>query len=154
MSNLRKLINVSCDKRSCMHRKKIFFSVLVFLFTVCTNAQELPNISVYKCSELLEMYSREWKTDSLANNEFRINHYRYFLKSIIDSVHQDSILNKIGKPDKIRKTNHGTEFLYYFYNAKTLHPGKDGPLAIWYIYFEFPDNKKLLSRIWEGDMDL
>lgn len=63
------------------------------------------------------------------------------------------MLEKLGKPNELRKTNKGIEYVYYYFDIKAMPKGYDAPLACWYISFKFDEYEKYLLSIEEGDID-
>jgi hypothetical protein len=109
--------------------------------------------SIHKCSVLINRMSYYWKLDSLANNGFRLYAYKDLLKCKVDKLTRAFLLEKFGKPNTIRKTNHGTEYLYYFYDSKAM-PEKFGrAFEAGYISFLFGEYDKHLTSIEEGTID-
>ena len=95
-----------------------------------------------------------WKLDSLASNGFRLYTYEEFLKCNRDKVYADELLNRLGKPNKVRQTNKGIEYLYYCFDKRKMPKNYNAPSAIWYIAFKFENEQNTLSTIEEGDIDL
>ncbi len=63
------------------------------------------------------------------------------------------LLIELGRPNEIRRTNKGTEYLYYLYDARTMPKRYPGPSACWYIAFRFEKDNNWISSIEEGDID-
>lgn len=94
-----------------------------------------------------------WKLDSLANNGFRLYSYKKLVNCKIDKVNRGVLLAKLGKPNKILKTNKGSEYLYYCYDSKAMLKEVDFPFECLYINFKFDKYDKFLSSIEEGVLD-
>jgi len=101
----------------------------------------------------LHIVSYYWKLDSLANNGFRLYAYQDLLKSKIDKVDRAFLLDKLGKPNQIEQTNHGKEYIYYFYDSKKMPKENGRPFECGYISFKFGEYDKYLSSIDEGVLD-
>ena len=89
----------------------------------------------YNCSELMCILSKEWKEDSTGNGGFRQANTKSILDCKPDNLTKEFILQTLGKPNKVQKLYKGYQLQYYFYDARTLSKGEDGPLACWYVYF-------------------
>jgi hypothetical protein len=105
------------------------------------------------CSNIAELVSYYWKLDSLANNGFRLYAYNRILNCKIDKLSVSYLLDKLGKPNKVSKTNQGTQFVYYYYDSKAIPSEKNRPFECGYIYFLFDDKKSMLTSIGEGVLD-
>jgi hypothetical protein len=93
------------------------------------------------------------KLDSLANNGFRRYTFTKFLNCKINKTYADVLLTKLGKPNEIRRTNKGTEYLYYYFEIRAMPKNYNVPMAYWYINFKFENDKNYLASIEEGDID-
>jgi len=105
------------------------------------------------CSNVINTVSYYWRVDSLANNGFRLYAYRDLLKSKIDKVTRTFLQEKLGKPNKVTRTNHGTEYLYYYYDSKEMPKEFGNPFEIGYISFRFGEYDKYLTAMSEGVFD-
>lgn len=105
------------------------------------------------CSQVVSELSYYWKLDSSANNGFRLYTYKKFLDCKPDKIYADVLLTKLGKPNETRKTNKGTEYIYYYFDIKAMPKGYSAPLACWYISFKFENDANYLSSIQQGDID-
>lgn len=94
-----------------------------------------------------------WKLDSLANNGFRLYTYKKFIDSKPNKMYADILLTKLGKPNETRKTNKGTEYIYYYFDIKTMPKNYRAPKACLYINFKFESDQNYLTSIEEGDID-
>ncbi|RZK03031.1 MAG: hypothetical protein EOO46_18155 [Flavobacterium sp.] len=104
-------------------------------------------------SKIINQLSYYWKLDSIAGNGFRLSTYNQVLKSKLDHVSKDFLVEKLGKPNQLRTTNHGTEYVYYYFDIKAMPKNYNAPLACWYIAFHFKVNENFASEIVEGDID-
>ena len=104
-------------------------------------------------SKVIHQISYYWRIDSLAGNGFRLYSVNELLKSKLDNVSKDFLIEQLGKPNELRKTNHGTEYVYYFFDIEAMPKGYDAPLACWYIAFRFKMNENNALEIVEGDID-
>ena len=122
---------------------------------VCTNAYSQKNKgdTVRTSIQVANELSYYWKLDSLANNGFRLYTYKKFLESKPDKIYADVLLTKLGKPNEVRKTNKGTEYIYYYFDIRAMPKNYSAPMACWYINFKFENNQNYLSSIEEGDID-
>lgn len=105
------------------------------------------------CTKVINDLSYYWKLDSLANNGFRLYTYKNLLKCKVDKVYRGLLQDKLGKPNEIRKTNKGMEYVYYYFDILKMPKGYDAPAACWYISFKFDEYEKYLKEIEEGDID-
>ncbi len=135
---------------------QIFFSLFLFAFFSTTNihSQQDPKRTICCCSTIVNQLASEWKTDSLATNGFRQSNANRFMTCRLDAIHQDSILNQLGKPSDILNTNHGKEYYYYYYDIRTKPKNFDGPMAAAGIVFLINYNSKMVVSIRECDIDL
>lgn len=135
-------------------RMKITHCFILFLF-FCKNMngqKAMPDTS-NRSSNVINIVSYYWKLDSLANNGFRLYAYKDLLNSKIDKVYRSFLLEKLGKPNQIRKTNHGVEYIYYYYDSKALTKEHGKPFECGYISFKFGEYDKYLTSIDEGMLD-
>ncbi len=105
------------------------------------------------CTKVISDLSYYWKLDSLANNGFRLCTYKRLLNCRIDKVYRGLLLDKLGKPNTVRKTNYGTEYVYYFYDSKTMSKENERPFECLYISFKFGEYDKYLNAVEEGLID-
>jgi len=129
--------------------------LLFIALCVCSIAYSQPKTvdTSCSCSKAISQVSYYWKLDSLANNGFRLYAYKGLLNCKIDKVYRALLLEKLGKPNELRKTNKGTEYVYYYFDIKTMPKDYDAPLACWYISFKFDEYEKYLQSVEEGDID-
>lgn len=66
-------------------------------------------------TKIIKQLSYYWRIDSLAGNGFRLDSVNELLKSKLDNVSKVYLLEQLGKPNELRKTKHGTEYVYYFF---------------------------------------
>jgi hypothetical protein len=133
---------------------KAIYCLIVF-FSVSKNIysqKSIPDTS-NTCSNVMSIVSYYWKLDSLANNGFRLYAYKDLVNSKIDKVYRALLLEKLGKPNQIKRTNHGTEYIYYYYDSKKMPKEFGGPFECGYISFKFGEYDKYLSSIDEGVFD-
>ncbi len=130
----------------------ILFTFLL-LFTK-VSSQKVPTRTICCCSTIIEQLSDGWKKDSLANNDYRFTNVKFLKTCVLDTISITYLLEKFGPASRINKTNHGSEYVYYFYDIRTKPKGYDGPLAAAGIIFHFKNNEKNLSNISETDIDL
>ena len=84
----------------------------------------------------------------------RSENAKFILGCKQSNLSREYILQTLGKPNEIRDVYKGTQVLYYYYDARTLSKGQDGPFACLYVYFHFPEGQNVASAIDEGDTDL
>jgi hypothetical protein len=128
--------------------------VLIMIFA-CKGSysQKLDMDTTQNCLDVIKEVSYYWKLDSLANNGFRLSTHEKFLECKPDKIYADVLLNTLGKPNEIRKTNKGTEYLYYYFDIKSMPKDYSGPSACWYLSFKFENEENFLSSIEKGDID-
>ena len=129
------------------------FVLMAVCFYVKSFGQEESADSSQYCSRIISQISYYWKLDSLTNNGFRLCAYKDILNSKIDKVYRGLLLDKLGRPNATRKTNFGTEYVYYFYDSKAMPEEKERPFECLYISFVFGEFDKYLSSIEEGLID-
>jgi len=133
--------------------RQVSILLLIICITKLTHAQVAKKDTLIATSKIINQLSYYWKLDSLAGNGFRLYTYNQLRKSNLDQVSKDFLLEKLGKPNQLRDTNHGTEYVYYYFDIKAMPKNYDAPLACWYIAFHFKINENLASEIVEGDID-
>ena len=106
------------------------------------------------CVELIKGISSDWKLDSTGNGGFRRENIKYLLTCNTQNLTNLLLLQELGKPNQIRETNKGKQFLYYYYDFRTLPKGIDGPVGYAYVVFTVPNEQRFVSSIEEGDADL
>ena len=135
-------------------RKDIIFMLIGLLLCVVSFSQKSATDSSCNCREIMEKISYYWKLDSLASNGFRLYVYEKFLTCNRNNVNRASILDKLGTPNLIWKTNKGHEYVYYYYDgSKDLRQKKGGLAECLYISFQFGIYDKFLSSVEEGLLD-
>jgi hypothetical protein len=133
--------------------KSLFSFVVVMCIYASTHSQKAKVDTSRNCLQVVNELSYYWKVDSLANNGFRRYTYKKFLNCKPDKLYADVLLNKLGKPNETRKTNKGTEYIYYYFDIRTMPKNYNAPMACWYISFKFENKENYLSSIEEGDID-
>ena len=133
-------------------KKTFCCAVLIFICCTCYSQKNKPD-SCLSCIEVVKELSYYWKLDSLASNGFRRYTFHKFLNCKLTPIYPDVLLNKLGKPNEIRKTNQGVEYLYYYFDIKKMPKNYNAPAACWYINFKFENDQNILSAIEEGDID-
>jgi hypothetical protein len=159
------LTNVSLTDLSKHSGKSIYFSVY---YTSSLSSEEIIKfsgktklifgvISKYlsnsdSCSAIIDRVSYFWIKDSLANNGFRALSFQDFLKCKLDNLTPEYLMLKLGKPNKIQKTNHGIQYEYYYFDDRAL-PENEGsrPGACGYILFSFSKENKFIE-VGEGQI--
>lgn len=102
--------------------------------------------STTDCGVVMETLSKEWKRDSTGNNGYRRENTKFLDKCTPNNLDSLILLRFLGKPNRIERTNHGSSFMYYYYDIMTLPKSFDGPLATAGIQFNFTKEGKYLSR--------
>jgi hypothetical protein len=133
-------------------RRIITFIILIAFFKV-THSQTSKKTSLIPTTSVIESLSHNWRLDSLAGNGFRLNSVKELFNSKLDSVSKDFLLDKLGKPNQLRTTNHGAEYVYYYFDIKAMRKNYNIPAACAYIAFKFKTNEKYVSQMVEGDID-
>lgn len=125
---------------------------------ICSEAsgQKRKPDTLPTCSAVADELSYYWKLDSLANNGFRRCAMQRFLTCKIDGISADSLLAKLGKPNRMRRTDQEITCLYYYFDKRTMPKDYDAPMSCAYIRFTFKvsGTGDHLFSIDEGDMDL
>lgn len=132
-------------------------TLVVLLITIClvkaSYCQRFrPNLSD-SCSNVLSLVSYYWKLDSLANNGFRLYAYERLLNCKIDTLTVTFLLDKLGKPNKIRESNIGIDYVYYYYDSMKMPKENGSPFECGYIYFMFRKDRNYLISIGDGVLD-
>ena len=118
-----------------------------------THSQTSKETSSIPTTTVIEKLSYKWRLDSLAGNGFRLHSVKDLFDSRLDTVSKDFLLSKFGRPNQLRTTNHGAEYVYYYFDIKAMPMNYDAPLACAYIAFQFKTNEKYVSEMVEGDID-
>jgi hypothetical protein len=116
------------------------FIILALLIT-CQKSVGQPSKSKEKTSNLIISLSNNWKADSLANNKFRLGNFDRIKKSEIDNIDTSFLVQYFGKPNTIRKTNHGLSYWYYVYDSKAIK--NEIPFECIVLSFDFNHSNKL-----------
>jgi len=130
---------------------------LIIFFTICLSllgsAQgKKPDFSD-SCSNMINILSYYWKLDSLGSNGFRLYTYDRLLKCKLNDVMDTVILSKLGRPNNIRLTNLGTQYVYYYYDEKSIPPKRAHAFECGYIFFLIDTKTKRLLFIDQGVLD-
>jgi hypothetical protein len=133
--------------------KAFLFTSTFWTLAIVALGQNKSSAGVSDCMTLMNRLSENWKQDSIGNNGFRRDNSKYLLSCKQQGLTKNLLLTYLGKPNQIRDTNKGKQFLYYYYDFRTLPKGKDGPLGYAYIVFTVPDGQEFVSNIDEGDAD-
>lgn len=133
--------------------KFLFFFLMATSFCSNSYSQKVKADTSQSCSQIINELSYYWKLDTLANNGFRRYTYQKFLGCKLDKIYADVLLIKLGKPNEIRRTNKGTDYLYYFFDMRTMPKNYNAPRMCGYINFKFESDGNYLSSIEEGDID-
>jgi hypothetical protein len=120
---------------------KSAYLALFFLFITYLNSSGQTPKSKELISNLIITLSSNWKADSLANNNFRLANYDRIKKSQIDNIDTSFLVQYFGKPNTIRKTNHGLSYWYYVYDTKAIK--NEIPFECIVLSFEFNHSNKL-----------
>jgi hypothetical protein len=105
------------------------------------------------CSNVCKLVSYFWKLDSLANNGFRLYSYDRLLNCKVDKVSVDYLIMELGKPNEVRNTNQGIQYVYYYFDSKRMPKEYGNPFECGYIYFMFNNKTKILETIGDGVID-
>ena len=120
--------------------KPSFFILVALILTSLESVGQLSK-SKENTSNLIISLSDNWKADSLANNKFRLGNYDRILKSEIDNIDTSFLVQYFGKPNSIRKTNHGLSYWYYVYDTKAIK--NEIPFECIVLSFNFNHSNKL-----------
>ena len=126
----------------------------ILLYDSYGNSDQSKSLSISdSCSAIMKQNSYFWIKDSLANNGFRACNFQDFLKCKIDDLTPEYLMLKLGKPNKIRETNHGTQYEYYYFDDRALPENEASrPGACGYILFAFSKENKFIEVV-EGVID-
>lgn len=133
--------------------KRIITFIIFIILCEVTHSQASNRVSSNLTTMVIERLAYDWRIDSLAGNGFRLNSVKELFNSKLDSVSKDFLLSKFGKPNQLRSTNHGTEYVYYYFDIKAMPKNYDAPAACAYIAFKFKMSERYVSEIVEGDID-
>jgi hypothetical protein len=91
-----------------------------------------------------------WKLDSLANNGFRLYSISSLLRTKIDKINPDFLIENLGKPFQIRKMNGRKEYIYYCFQQRAMPEKYRGLFDNTYLSFKFDENETKLISIEMG----
>lgn len=132
--------------------KKLIVVILVSShFPASSQTARLDSIN--GCSAIMKSLSKEWKRDSTGNNGYRRENTKFLLECVPDNVDSLLLFELLGKPNRIYRTNHGSSFLYYYYDIMTLPKDFDGPMATAGIQFNYSKKEQYFFSISEFDID-
>jgi hypothetical protein len=127
--------------------------MLILTISECIHSQKDKSVLSPSTSNTLRIVSYYWKLDSLANNGFRLYAYDRVLKSKIDTVSINYLVDKLGKPNHVSNTNQGIIYIYYYFDSAKMPKEFGKPFECLYIDFMFEEKTKLLISMSEGVMD-
>ena len=127
-------------------RKLLSIVVLYFLSFQTVYSQEDSTRTDCCCSIYINQLSVGWKTDSLANTNYRFSNFKKLTGCKIDTVSVAFLVKKFGEPVLIKQTDEGWRYLYLYYDDKT--NGTKRPVSAGGVYFDFTPDKKRL--VWTG----
>lgn len=126
-----------------------------FLFLILLNigrSQQIVDTS-NNCTNVINRLSYYWKLDSLGTNGFRLYTFKKILNSYLDNVSRALILDKLGQPNQIVKSNFGQEYRYYYYDFEKMPKGFDGAPAIYFLTFKYGEYDKFAKAVDIGFSD-
>lgn len=133
--------------------KQILILLIFIALAIVSHSQTVKKDTLTPTTKIINRISYYRKLDSLAGNGFRLYTYDQLLKSKLDNVSKKFLVERLSKPNQLRNTNHGTEYVYYYFDIKAMPKDYDAPLACWYIAFQFRTQENYASELVEGDMD-
>jgi hypothetical protein len=116
-------------------------------------AQNQKKDSICNCSSLIALKSFFWKKDSLANDGYRLCSFNELQRCKIDEVTISYLKEKFGNPNKIERTNHGIEYVYFYYDYRQIPREVSSNGVVNYVSFHFKDEKAFLNKITDGHYD-
>jgi hypothetical protein len=128
---------------------KLIISFFILINMDCAFAQTKKMNLSDSTSNIINILSYFWIKDSLANNGFRLYSYNHILKSKKDNVTLELLKEKLGKPNDVKITNKGTEYIYFVFDSKAMPANYGKPFECIAIYFMFQQNNNILSEIGE-----
>ena len=128
--------------------------ICLFITFICLQfsaiSQKKVKDSLQFCSSEMKATSFFWKKDSLANNGYRLSNVDNFLKCKLDTISLKYMINSLGSPNRIQKTNQGVEYIYYTYDYRNF-PKETRPWeVIYYVSFRFKDENGFIEYISKG----
>ncbi|MDB5253930.1 MAG: hypothetical protein JWP27_3099 [Flaviaesturariibacter sp.] len=107
-------------KPSSTSMRQVPVLLLIVCITKVTHAQVAKKDTLISTSKVINQLSDYWKFDSLAVTGDRLFTYKQLLTSKLDQVSKDFLVEKLGKPNQLRNTTYGTEYVYYIFDIKAL----------------------------------
>ncbi len=122
------------------------YCVLFFIGLLVFNKAKCQSYSAdsISCTKFLDALSFFWKNDSNATNGARLFSFEKLLSCRIDSIDVNELKEKLGPPDKVKKSEEAVEYIYYTYKGRNI---------LTYISFVFRKETLLLYRIYDVDVD-
>jgi hypothetical protein len=141
-----------------MKQKSRFIMLVIIAFIAASSFSYAQKNSdtFYSSSEVIKELGYYWKLDSFANNGFRRYTYEKILKSRIDSITKDFLLDQLGNPNRVWKQQFGNGeiYVYHIFDISKMPKNYDAPLSCIYIGFLFNLESGYLISIKEGDIDM
>jgi hypothetical protein len=125
--------------------KLFIFVTIAFLLISATGKTQGSKLDSCKCSETMDQIAHYWKLDSLANNGYRLQVYHKLLACKLENITRSMLLDKLGKPNETRKTNHGTEYWYYYFDSKAIPNAT--PTIVKFLLFRFGEYDKYANSV-------
>jgi hypothetical protein len=130
---------------------KILKTAIFTAFVINAKCQSLDSLN--NSSKVVYQLSYFWKNDSLGTNGARLYSYKKLLSSKLDTMSEQYLYDKFGKPNRIKTSGQKVEYIYNYYDIKAMPREFRGPYACLYIGFLFDRQQKRLLKILEGDID-
>lgn len=133
-----------------MKMKTQILLVFFIFFFQCAFSQKIPAPmpEVPTTSFLMKDISYFWKMDSLGNNGYRNCSAYNLLKSKLDTISRNYLIDKLGKPTRISIAFNGYEsYIYNIFDATMMNSNYRGPLSTVHIFFLFKKNDLYVSII-------
>jgi hypothetical protein len=133
--------------------KKYSIIMCLLFYGLIVNSQGLFKDSMSLCSFRIKSDSYFWKKDSLADNGFRLYAVQDLVTCKIDDIDSNFLLQQFGIPNKVQKTNHGVEYIYFTYDYRRLPKNMAPVEVIYYLKFKFKNGDKYLDSVYDGHID-
>jgi hypothetical protein len=132
---------------------KLFWCLFLTILSNNLRAQSTDS-SKLRCIDTLKHMSYWWKLDSLANNGYRYETRHRILDCDFKGITKSVLLEVLGSPNEIKKTNKGVDYRYYYFNIKKMPIDYDGSSMILFINFELNENEELILSISDQHSDV
>ncbi len=129
----------------------LLFFCLMLSFEALSQQKAITTVD--SCLLSLSSVSFFWKKDSLAQNGYRLSVYKSLLSCKYSNITSTILFEKLGQPNRIFQHSQDVDWLYYYYDGKSLPEDSGLAPERGYIIFNFDYKSKYLLTVGEGHDD-